>query len=71
MKKLAVTLVTIGALGAATVAGPAAAAPPGPGSKQCSPGQNNIGGGVGNSGPGDKAGAPLKLKKCPGGGGRR
>jgi len=41
--------------------------PPGPGSKQCSPGQNNVGGGPGNSGPGDKHGAPLKApKSCPG-----
>jgi hypothetical protein len=45
------------------------AGPPGPGSKQCSPGQNNIGGGPGNSGPGDHAGAPLKPPpSCPGGG---
>lgn len=40
------------------------AEPPGPGSKQCAPGQNNIGGGPGNSGPGDKNGAPLKIKPC-------
>lgn len=46
---------------------PAFAAPPGPGSKQCSPGQNNVGGGPGNSGPGDKKGAPLKPPpSCPG-----
>jgi hypothetical protein len=38
------------------------------GDKQCSPGQqNNVDGGPGNSGPGDKAGAPLKpLPPCPG-----
>ena len=43
------------------------AGPPGPGSKQCAPGQNNVGGGPGNSGPGDKHGAPLKApKSCPG-----
>jgi hypothetical protein len=30
---------------------------PGPGSTQCSPGQNHVGGGPGNSGPGDRAGA--------------
>jgi hypothetical protein len=48
-------------------AAPALAGPPGPGSKQCSPGQNNVGGGPGNSGPGDKQGAPLKApKSCPG-----
>lgn len=66
MKKL----VTVLAIAATTVAGvaPASAAPPGPGSKQCSPGQNNVGGGPGNSGPGDKAGAPLKAPpSCPGG----
>jgi hypothetical protein len=44
--------------------GIASAEPPGPGSKQCAPGQNNIGGGPGNSGPGDKNGAPLKIKPC-------
>lgn len=48
-------------------AGPAAAEPPGPGDKQCSPGSNNVGGGPGNSGPGDKQGAPLKApRSCPG-----
>jgi hypothetical protein len=47
---------------------PAQAAPPGPGDKQCSPGQNNVGGGPGASGPGDKNGAPLKAPpSCPGG----
>lgn len=46
---------------------PAHAEPPGPGDKQCSPGQNNVGGGPGNSGPGDKHGAPLKPPpSCPG-----
>lgn len=40
---------------------------PGPGTKQCSPGQNNVGGGPGNSGPGDQQGAPLKAPPaCPG-----
>ena len=40
---------------------------PGPGSTQCSPGQNHVGGGPGNSGPGDRAGAPLKAPpSCPG-----
>lgn len=48
-------------------AAPVWAAPPGPGSKQCSPGQNNVGGGPGNSGRGDKKGAPLKPPpSCPG-----
>jgi hypothetical protein len=47
--------------------GPASADPPGAGDKQCSPGQNNVGGGTGNSGPGDKQGAPLKApRSCPG-----
>lgn len=54
------------ALGLATSA-PAGAEPPGPGDKQCSPGQNNVGGGPGASGPGDKNGAPLKApRSCPG-----
>ena len=45
----------------------AQAGPPGPGDKQCAPGQNNVGGGPGNSGPGDKQGAPLKPPpSCPG-----
>ena len=50
------------------VAGPPAFAdPPGPGDKQCAPGQNNVGGGPGNSGNGDKHGAPLKPPpSCPG-----
>lgn len=48
-------------------AAPALAEPPGPGDKQCSPGQNNGGGGPGNSGPGDLLGAPLKAPpSCPG-----
>jgi hypothetical protein len=66
MRKLAAVLATAGAL--ALAAAPAVpAAPPGPGDKQCSPGQNNVGGGVGNSGPGDKQGAPLKPPpSCPG-----
>jgi len=52
------------------VAGPLGhASPPGPGSKQCTPGQNNVGGGPGNSGTGDHHGAPLKApKSCPGNG---
>jgi hypothetical protein len=41
----------IGALAAAGVAGPAMAEPPGPGDKQCVPGQH------GNPHPGFKAGA--------------
>ena len=54
-------------LGSAAVAPMAFAAPPGPGDKQCAPGKNNVGGGPGNSGPGDKAGAPLKPPpSCPG-----
>ena len=45
----------------------ASADPPGPGDKQCVPGQNNVGGGPGNSGPGDQNGAPLKAPpSCPG-----
>jgi Spy/CpxP family protein refolding chaperone len=56
------------ALGMSVAAtGPASADPPGPGDKQCSPGKNNVGGGPGKSGPGDKHGAPLKApKSCPG-----
>ena len=47
--------------------GTAWADPPGPGDKQCAPGQNNVGGGPGASGPGDQAGAPLKAPpSCPG-----
>ena len=59
---------SVGALG---ILAPAALAErPGPGTQTCSPGQNNIGGGGGNSGPGDKQGAPLKApdKFCPGSG---
>ena len=60
---LALTLAV--AVGAAV---PSSADPPGAGDKQCVPGQNNVGGGVGNSGPGDKQGAPLKAPpSCPGG----
>lgn len=45
----------------------ASAGPPDAGDKQCTPGQNNVGGGPGNSGPGDKQGAPLKAPpSCPG-----
>lgn len=61
---IAVLLLVLSFFALAT--GVAAADPPGPGDKQCSPGQNNIGGGPGNSGPGDKHGAPLKIKSCPG-----
>lgn len=65
MKKLVAVVAAVAAIGFA--AAPAWADPPGPGSKQCTPGQNNVGGGVGNSGPGDKAGAPLKAPpSCPG-----
>ena len=61
---LAVTAALTLLLGAVA---PALADPPGAGDKQCSPGQNNVGGGPGNSGPGDKAGAPLKPPpSCPG-----
>lgn len=66
MKRSIITasLVAMSVLGASGVA---FAAPPGAGDKQCSPGQNNVGGGPGNSGPGDKAGAPLKApRSCPG-----
>jgi hypothetical protein len=70
MKKLAAAAVVALAF---TTAGPTEAAkkrpgPPGPGSKQCSPGQNNVGGGPGNSGVGDLlGGAPLKPPpSCPG-----
>ena len=46
---------------------PVSADPPGAGDKQCAPGQNNVGGGPGNSGPGDQQGAPLKAPpSCPG-----
>jgi hypothetical protein len=68
LRKIVVAM-GIGALAAAGVAAPAFADPPGPGSKQCSPGQNNVGGGPGNSGPGDQNGAPLKPPpSCPGNG---
>ena len=33
--------------------------PPGAGDKQCSPGQDNVDGGPGNSGPGDRRALPL------------
>jgi len=57
----------LAALAAMAVATPAFADPPGPGDKQCAPGQNNVGGGPGNSGPGDQQGAPLKAPpSCPG-----
>lgn len=52
MRKLSmITLAAVLSLGAATVASPAFAEPPGPGSQQCVPGQN------GNPHPGFKAGA--------------
>ena len=66
MKRPIAALAAVAALGVAAV--PASAAPPGPGDKQCVPGQNNVGGGPGASGPGDKRGAPLKApRSCPGG----
>jgi len=47
---------------------PASADPAGAGDKQCVPGQNNVRGGPGASGPGDQQGAPLKAPpSCPGG----
>jgi hypothetical protein len=65
MKKFAAGVAVIAAMGLAAT--PVLAEAPGPGSKQCSPGQNNVGGGPGNSGPGDTAGAPLKAPpSCPG-----
>ena len=64
MRRLAALLAVVAAL---SLAAPAYAAAPGPGDKQCAPGQNNVGGGPGNSGPGDKQGAPLKAPpSCPG-----
>lgn len=66
MRKILVgmAVATLSIVGPASLAG---AAPPGPGSKQCTPGQNNVGGGPGHSGPGDKHGAPLKPPpSCPG-----
>jgi hypothetical protein len=64
MKKLLATLTAFAAMG---IAAPAFADPPGPGDKQCAPGQNNVGGGPGNSGTGDQHGAPLKAPpSCPG-----
>jgi hypothetical protein len=57
----------VAALAAMAIGTPAFADPPGPGDKQCAPGQNNVGGGPGNSGPGDQQGAPLKAPpSCPG-----
>ena len=64
MRKIAAI---VAALAAMALAGPASADPPGPGDKQCVPGQNNVGGGPGNSGNGDQHGAPLKPPpSCPG-----
>ena len=66
MRKLVVTAL-LAAVAALATALPAAGDPPGPGDKQCVPGANNVGGGPGNSGPGDKQGAPLKPPpSCPG-----
>jgi hypothetical protein len=65
MRRLVAIFIVIAAW-AAVASAPAD--PPGAGDKQCVPGQNNIGGGPGNSGSGDQAGAPLKIKSCPGGG---
>ena len=70
VRHLGIALGTIAlSFGMAVAGGQAASAdPPGPGDKQCSPGQNNVGGGPGNSGPGDKNGAPHKApSSCPGG----
>lgn len=65
--KTVVRLVVAGLLTGALIAAGPAQAVPGPGSKLCTPGQNNVGGGPGNSGPGDKQGAPLKPSPhCPG-----
>ena len=64
MRKLAAMF---GAAVMPVVAALASADPPGPGDKQCVPGQNNVGGGPGNSGNGDKHGAPLTApSSCPG-----
>jgi len=64
MKKFLALVAGVLALAAAA---PVYADPPGPGDKQCAPGQNNVGGGPGNSGPGDQQGAPLKAPpSCPG-----
>ena len=62
------SLVVAAAIAAMAFAGtPAFADPPGAGDKQCAPGQNNVGGGPGNSGNGDQHGAPLKAPpSCPG-----
>lgn len=53
MRKTTTTVMagTLLVLGSIAAAGPAAAEPPGPGSKQCAPGQH------GNAHPGFKAGA--------------
>ena len=65
MKKLFTLLLVAASIGA-TAAAPASADPPGPGDFQCVPGQNNVGGGPGNSGPGDQHGAPLSAPpSCP------
>jgi len=66
MKKLVAVIGSVAVLGLAA-APVASGAAPGPGDKQCVPGQNNVGGGVGSSGPGDQQGAPLKAPpSCPG-----
>jgi hypothetical protein len=65
MKKMLAVLAALVALG--VTGAPALGDPPGPGDKQCVPGQNNVGGGPGNSGTGDQNGAPLKAPpSCPG-----
>ena len=60
-----VVLVMILALTLVLLAAPGALAG---GDRICKPGQTNVGGGPGNSGPGDQqGGAPLKPKpSCPG-----
>jgi len=66
MKKLLAVLAALVTL-AVAAGSPAYGDPPGPGDKQCVPGQNNVGGGPGNSGNGDQNGAPLKAPpSCPG-----
>lgn len=67
-KTILVLMIALLALGMLFAAVPTMADAPGAGDKQCSPGQNNVGGGPGNSGNGDKHGAPLKAPpSCPGG----
>lgn len=62
-----VVATAVAVLSISGMSGAAFADAPGAGDKQCSPGQNNVGGGPGNSGPGDQNGAPLKAPpSCPG-----